>query len=142
MKRFMFAALALVVAMFSIDRFSAEAVSQEKKKKVEKSASPYVHAVIFYLKKDAPPKTDEKMIEDSHKLLAKIPTVRGVRAGHPAGKHTPKVAVTDYQLGLLVLFDNYEGLQTYLDHDLHTEYLKRYEKHVEKVLVYDFVDRK
>ena len=141
MKRMFCAAIAFVAGVIALQQFSGEASSQEKKKKVDKGPAPYVHAVIFYLKKDAPPKADERMIEDAHKLLAKIPSVRSVRAGHPAGKHT-KIAVTDYEVGLLVIFDNYEGLSTYLEHDLHNEYLKRHEKHIAKVLVYDFVDGK
>lgn len=142
MKLTMCAVIAAAVAVIAFQQFSGEAGSQEKKKKVEKAPAPYVHAVIFYLKKDAPKKADERMIEDAHKLLAKIPSVRSVRAGHPAAKHTPKIAVTDYQVGLLVIFDDADGLHTYIDHELHTEYVKRHEKHVEKVLVYDFVDRK
>jgi hypothetical protein len=64
-----------------------------------------------------------------------------VKAGLPADKSTPKVAVTDYQVGLLVLFDNYDGLKTYLDHPLHTKYVEKHEKHIEKVLVYDFLNQ-
>jgi hypothetical protein len=100
----------------------------------------YVHTVIFYLKKDAPKTEVEGLIRDSHKLLAKIPTVRSLSAGRPAAKATPKVAATDYQVGLLVTFDDYNGLKTYLDHPLHTEYLEKHSKHWEKVAVYDFVN--
>jgi hypothetical protein len=112
----------------------------EKPKAAKKA--PYVHNVIFYLKKDAPKDEVEKLIQDSHKLLGKIPTVRGLWAGRPAEKATPKVAVTDYAVGLLVLFDDYAGLQTYLDHPLHTEYLEKHGKHWERVSVYDFVNQK
>jgi len=106
------------------------------------AATPYVHTVIFYVKKDAPKGTLKGMIDDAPTLLGKIPTVKGLRIGPPAAKHTPKVAVTDYDLGLLVLFENYEGLKTYLEHPLHLEYVNRYEKHLDKVLVYDFAQGK
>ena len=53
-----------------------------------------------------------------------------------------KFAVTDFSVGLLVLFDDYDGLQTYLDHPLHTEYLEKHGKYWEKVPVYDFVNQK
>jgi hypothetical protein len=104
--------------------------------------APYVHAVIFYLKKDAPKDEGKAMIADAHELLAKIPTVRMVKIGPPATKGTPDVGVTDYQIGLLVLFDNYEGLKTYIDHPLHVKYVDNHKKHIEKVLVYDFENAK
>jgi len=99
----------------------------------------YVHTVIFYLKKDAPRGADKALIDDAFTLLARIPTVKGIRAGLPAEKATPDVAVKDYQVGLLVLFDDYEGLKTYLDHPDHVKFVEKHLKHVDKVLVYDFV---
>ena len=104
--------------------------------------APYVHCVIFYLKKDAPKDEAKALIADAHELLAKIPTVRLIKIGPPAEKSSPKVAVTDYQIGLLVLFDNYDGLKTYLDHDLHLKYVDKHMKHIDKVLVYDFQNEK
>jgi hypothetical protein len=101
----------------------------------------YVHSVIFYLKKDAPEGEVGKLIEDSHKLLAKIPTVRHLSVGRPAEKATPKYAITDFSVGLLVFFDDYDGLQKYLDHPLHAEYLEKHGKYWEKVPVYDFVNQ-
>lgn len=106
----------------------------------------YVHTVIFYLKKDAPKEEGQALIDDAFALLSKIPSVKGIRAGLPAGKATtpnekdPQVIVPkDYQVGLLVLFDNFDGLQTYIDHPLHVKYVDKHLKHVEKVMVYDFV---
>ncbi len=118
-----------------------EAEQDKKEKKAAKARAPYVHAVAIYLKKDAPQETAAGMIADAHALLAKIPAVKGVWAGRPADKHTPKYAVTDYQVGLLVLCENYEGLTAYLEHELHLEYVKRYDKHLEKVLVWDFLNQ-
>jgi hypothetical protein len=99
---------------------------------------PFVHTVFFYLKKDAPANEADALIADAQKLLAKIPTVRGIRAGKPATQGTP-IAVKDYQVGLLVQFDDAEGLHTYADHPLHKEYVSAHEKNWDKVLVYDFV---
>jgi hypothetical protein len=107
----------------------------------DKADAPYVHAVIFYLKKDAPKDEAKALIADASELLAKIPSVRSIKAGVPADKSTPKFAVTDYQVGLLVLFDNYDGLKTYIDHPLHQKYVEKHEKHIEKVLVYDFLNQ-
>jgi hypothetical protein len=107
----------------------------------EKPSASYVHSVVFYLKKDAPKGAVEGLIADAHSLLAKIESVRGLKVGRPAERATPDVAVTDYQVGLLVLFDDYEGLKRYLDHPKHKEYVDRHLKYVEKVLVYDFVNQ-
>jgi hypothetical protein len=101
----------------------------------------YVHTVIFYLKKDAPRGEAGALIKDAHQMLTKIPTVRRLSAGRPAEKATPDVAITDFQVGLLVHFDDYKGLQTYLDHPLHTEYVQKHKKYWEKVAVYDFINQ-
>jgi hypothetical protein len=103
--------------------------------------APYVHSVIFYLKKDTAPAKRDAMIADCHKVLGKVPTVRGIWAGEPAAKGTPDVAVKDYQVGLLVLFENYDGLKTYLDHPEHLKFVEIYGPSIEKVLVYDFADK-
>lgn len=103
-----------------------------------RKAPPLVHTVIFALKKDAPANEADALIADSQKLLAKIPSVREIRAGKPADKATP-IAAKDYQVGLLVLFDDADGLQTYLDHPLHKEYVANHEKNFEKVVIYDFL---
>jgi len=128
------AALAVVAAQVS------DAPAQEKKK--GKTKAPYVHTVIFYLKKGAPKDSISDLISDSHAMLAKIPSVKGLWAGRPAEKSTPKFAATDYDCGLLVLFENYEGLQEYLDHKLHTEFVEKHGKNFERVTVYDFINQK
>ena len=117
------------------------AASQKAAKGDGKADAPYVHAVIFYLKKDAPKNAEEQLIADCHKLLAKVPTVRRVSAGRPAAEATPNVAVTDYQVGLLVLFDDFAGLKTYLEHPLHTQFLERNGPHIQRVQVYDFLNQ-
>ena len=101
-------------------------------------APSYVHNVIFYLKKDTPPAKIESMLSDCHTILGKIPTVRGLWVGRPAAQATPDVAVKDYQAGLTILFDNYDGLKSYLDHPTHLKFVETYSPSIEKVLVYDF----
>ncbi len=106
-------------------------------------AAPFVHTVIFHLKKDAPAGTVEKIIEGCH-TLESIPTVRALKAGRPvsADDSTPKVASQDYQVGLVVLFDDAAGQKTYLTHETHLKFVKDYGQYFEKVLVYDFSDQK
>jgi hypothetical protein len=110
---------------------------RDRKIAVRKPA-PFVHTVIFHLKKDAPENATEAIIADTHKLLARIESVREIRAGRPADKGSPNAA-KDYQLGLLVLFDDADGLKTYLDHPLHKEFVSNHAKSFEKVIVYDFL---
>jgi hypothetical protein len=140
MRRIVAATAMTVISLFAL-AFGNDGQAQEKKQKKGAAKAPYVHAVIFHLKKESPKDAAENAIADVHKLLAKIPSVRGVWAGRPAEKSTPKFAVKDYDFGLLVLLDNYEGLQEYLDHALHTEYVEKHAKHFEKVTVYDFVNQ-
>ncbi|HMC87975.1 MAG TPA: Dabb family protein [Gemmataceae bacterium] len=106
--------------------------------------APFVHCVIFHLKKDAPAGEADQLIADAHELLRPIPSVRDLRAGKPAVKEKPDNAKTDYQVGLLVLFDDVEGLNTYLNHPRHLQYVERHGKHIDmtKLGVYDFVDQK
>jgi len=98
----------------------------------------FVHTVIFHLKTDAPANETDSVIADTQKLLARIPSVREIRAGRPAEKASDR-AVKDYQVGLLVLFDDVEGLHAYIDHPLHKEFVANHEKNFEKVVVYDFL---
>jgi hypothetical protein len=111
--------------------------------KADKPTGQFVHAVMFTLKKDAPAGAAEAMIADCHELLRPIPTVRDLRAGPPAEKASPN-AQTGYQVGLLVMFDNAEGLKTYLAHPLHDKFVERHlpKIDVEKLLVYDFANQK
>jgi hypothetical protein len=127
---------------------SSQVVQETLKVEVAKvgadKEAPYVHAVIFHLKKDAPEGEVQALITDAHELLRPIPTVRGLRVGRPAEKSSPNFAKKDYQVGLLVLFDDFEGLKTYLDHPRHLKYVEKHGKYLDtdKLLVYDFVDQK
>src|SRR4051794_29290145 len=75
-----------------------------------KSKGGYVHVVIFTMKKDAPAKAIDEAAADCHKMLAKISHVRLVKVGKPADKATPRFAKKDYDLALLVLVDDFDGL--------------------------------
>src|SRR5436190_8844585 len=65
--------------------------------------APYVHVVIFTLKKDAPSDALPNLIADCHEMLAKVPSVRSLRVGRPAEKGTPDLAKKNYDAALLVL---------------------------------------
>lgn len=102
---------------------------------------PYVHSVIVYFKKETPPAKVEACIADCHKVLAKIASVKSLWAGRPAEKATKDLAVKDFQVGLTLLFDNYEGLKAYEDDPAHVKFVETYLPVVEKILVYDVLNQ-
>jgi hypothetical protein len=107
-------------------------------------AATYVHVVTIPLMKDAPEDTGEKLIADCHILLGKIPSVRAVKAGRPAEKDSVDFVKKDYSVGLIVLFDDHDGLKAYLVHPLHLQLVEKYRKFIdfEHARVFDFVDGK
>jgi Stress responsive A/B Barrel Domain len=134
------AALATWAAVSS----SARTAGNDEGKAAADKTPPFVHCVIFYLNKDAPEGEADAMIADINELLRPIPSVRGLRAGKPAVKEKRDNAKTDFQVGLLVLFDNAEGLDTYIKHPQHVQFVEKHGKYIErqKLGVYDFVEQK
>jgi hypothetical protein len=110
----------------------------------EKQA-PYAHVVIFRMKENAPKDAVEKAIADCHELLAKIPSVRSVRAGRPAAKGTNEKGVPkmQYDFALLVLVEDADGLEAYLKHPLHLKFVEKHGPHFdrEKLQIFDFLDQ-
>jgi hypothetical protein len=121
----------------------ASAASADEAKSDKNGSAPYVHVVVFRMKEDAPKDAVEKAIADCRELLAKIPTVRTVRAGRPDAKGTPGVPKIQYDFALLVLFDDADGLKTYIDHPLHLKFLEKHGSYFdrEKLQVFDFLDQ-
>jgi hypothetical protein len=105
---------------------------------LKEAQAPFVHVVIFYLKQGTPAAETKKLMDDAHAMLNKVPGVRHLWVGKPEGNATPVVAVKDYTLGLMVLFDDANALQRYLTHADHKRFEDKYKDRLEKVLVYDF----
>lgn len=105
--------------------------------------APYVHVVIFRMKKDAPKDAVEKAIADCHESLAKIEGVRSVRAGRPAQMGTPDVPKMEYDFALLVLVDDAAGLQKYIEHPLHKKFVDKHGPFFDmtKLQVFDFMNQ-
>jgi hypothetical protein len=137
---------ALVIAAFaagsSFTGTAGTAIGPENP--VAEKGAPFVHCVIFHIKKDAPAGEAEALIADAHEMLSAIPSVRSLRAGKPAAKEKPDNARRDYQVGLLVLFNDLEGLSAYQIHPMHLKFVEKHGKYIEmeKLGVYDFVDQK
>jgi hypothetical protein len=112
--------------------------------RAEQKAAPFVHCVIFRMKKDAPADAVEQVIADCHKMLAKIRSVRSVRAGRPAKTGTDEKLKKPFDVGLLVLCDDAAGLKAYIDDPLHKQFVAKYGKYfdIEQLQVFDFEDQK
>ncbi len=135
--------VALAAAGLLLVGAAVRSAADKKDETPKKAKAPYVHTVIFTLKKDAPKEAEAAMIADCHLMLAKIPSVRQLRAGRPAEKGTPRLAKTDYNVALTICFDDYDGLMAYDKHDLHQQFVKKHLPNVdvEKLLVYDSEDQ-
>jgi hypothetical protein len=110
----------------------------------EQKSAPLVHCVIFRMKKDAPADAVDQVIADCHKMLAKIRSVRSVRAGRPAKTGTDEKLKKPFDVGLLVLCDDVAGLKAYIEDPLHKEFVAKHGKYfdIEQLQVFDFEDAK
>jgi hypothetical protein len=124
---------------------AACAVVAEEAKSDKKGQAPFAHVVIFRMKKDASKDAVETAIADCHDLLSKIPSVRSIRAGKPAVKATEEKGIPkmEYDFALLVLVEDSDGLEAYLKHPLHLEFVKKHGPHFdrEKLQIFDFLDQ-
>jgi hypothetical protein len=141
MKRQLLAVVALAVAGCLLA--GAAVYSAADKKDEASRKAPYVHTVIFTMKKDAPKEAEAELIADCHEMLAKIPSVRELRAGRPASKGTPELARKDFSVALTICFDDYDGLMAYDKHELHQKFVKKHLPNIQidKLLVYDSEDQ-
>ena len=91
------------------------------------------HVVLITL---ASPEDAEALIEDCHRLLPPIESVRTWWVGVPVD--TGREAVDDdYEVGLCVGFDDEEGLQAYLEHPLHLELVGIWRPKVDQFRIFD-----
>ena len=91
------------------------------------------HVVLITLEspRDAP-----ALIEDCHRLLPPIESVRTWWVGVPV--ETGREAVDDaYEVGLCVGFDDEEGLQAYLEDPLHLELVAAWRPKVDQFRIFD-----
>jgi TolA-binding protein len=97
----------------------------------------FVHAAILKLKKEDDAQV-QKIYDEAAKTLAKIDGVRGLWIGKRAENDTPELARKDYQLGLVVLLDDSDALQKFLDDPLRKQFTDKLADYWEKPAVYDF----
>ena len=97
----------------------------------------FVHTVYFWVKPETSAAAVEQLENDCRTLLSRIPTVRHVWAGKPAG--TPRDVVDNsYAVGLTVVLDDAAGHDVYQEHALHKEFIARNKPNWSRIQVYDF----
>lgn len=105
-------------------------------------ASPkYVHTVFFTLKPGTPDAEINGLVDDSCKLLTKVPSVRKIESGRRDINAAREVNDKDFQVGLVVYFDDKTGYDQYEVHPLHQELVKKYKAKIKSVRVCDFITK-
>lgn len=108
----------------------------QKKTLLAMKNAPYVHDVALKLKKDSPTEEVQSVLADLP-ALSKIATVRGIWFGVPAAIASPD-AVSNYDVGVTVLFDNAAGMQAYYADDIHKAFVLKHLKYWETPLIHDY----
>lgn len=96
----------------------------------------HTHIVFFWLEERADTAERQALVEDCHRLLAPIETVRNLTIGTPSDTQRP-IVDRSYDFALVVLFDDLAGHDTYQDHPLHHEFVEKHKMFWKKCLVYD-----
>lgn len=99
----------------------------------------YVHAVFFSFKEGTPHAEREALVADSIEQLSKIPSVRKIDSGPRDLQADRDVNVTDFDIGLVVYFDDKAGYDLYEKHPIHEEYVQKHRTNWAKVRVFDFI---
>ena len=97
---------------------------------------PLAHHVFFWLKNTGS-ESDRNLLISGIKTLEAIETVRTIHIGIPASTEKRDVVDNSYSVCELIFFDSVEGQNTYQDHPVHQEFVKKYSHLWSKVVVYD-----
>lgn len=104
------------------------------------SKATFVHVVLFKSKSGDPQAASAEILRDIQEMLVPLPTVKAIRVGRPAPTNTRPIVDANYDVGLLLLFEDQKGLQEYLDHPTHAEFARKHDTSCD-VRVFDFVPR-
>ncbi len=97
----------------------------------------FVHAVFFTFKPEVTHEQIEEFIRDCNRLK-QIPAVKKLDAGGRDTRLQRDVNVTDYQVGLVVYFNDKAGHDEYSNHPLHNELVAKHKEKWASVRVFDF----
>ena len=99
-----------------------------------------VHVVLFRLKPQLAAASREGLAQALSRATRNIPTIRRARIGArlTMGRPYEQLMSIDYSFAAILEFDDREGLQAYLDHDVHDELAQRFYASIDQALTYDF----
>lgn len=100
----------------------------------------FVHHVFFYLKNKGNAADKAKLLEGLN-MLAKVPNIKMVHIGTPAGT-TREVIEKTYDFSWLCFFDSPAEEEAYQKHPIHDDFRNNYSSLWEKVVIYDSVGPK
>ncbi|GAB3750815.1 Dabb family protein [Spirosoma pomorum] len=100
----------------------------------------FVHHVFFYLKNKGNAADKAKLLEGLN-MLAKVPNIKMVHIGTPAGT-TREVIEKTYDFSWLCFFDSPAQEEAYQKHPIHDDFRNNYSSLWEKVVIYDSVGPK
>jgi hypothetical protein len=102
-------------------------------------AGPYRHVVLFKFKADATPQQVQAVETAFAKLPSKIDSIRAYEWGTDV---SPEGKAEGFTHCFLVTFADKAGLENYLPHPAHQDFVKVLRPILDKVLVVDYVARR
>ena len=124
----------LLVAAFFASMFIASADHHEKGE--EAKAGPYRHVVCFKFKDDAKPEQIAAIEKAFAELPKKIDTITDFEWGTNV---SPENHAQGYTHCFIVTFEDKAGLEVYIPHKAHKEFVELLLPSLDKVFVIDFV---
>lgn len=96
------------------------------------------HIALFRLRSNLTQADREGLVRAFERALRDIPVIRGFRIGRRLtfGARYEQ-AVSDLRLAMIIDFDDFAGLRTYLDHPAHEDLGTRFNASIEQAVVYD-----
>ena len=105
----------------------------------EKSKTPLVHHVFFWLKNPGSTADRDRIVEGL-KTLRKIEAIKELRIGVVASTEKRDVVDNSWGVSELMFFEDLAGQAIYQDHPIHQQFIKDCSHLWEKVIVYDAID--
>ena len=107
--------------------------------KPEKSKTPLVHHVFFWLKNPGSVADRDRIVEGL-KTLRKIDAIKELKIGVVASTEKRDVVDNSWAVSELMFFEDIAGQAIYQDHPIHQKFIKDCSHLWEKVIVYDAID--
>lgn len=123
----------------SVALAASTAVSIATPTQPEKSKTPLVHHVFFWLKNPGSVADRDRIIEGL-KTLRKIEAIKELRIGVIASTEKRDVVDNSWGVSELMFFEDLAGQAIYQDHPIHQKFIKDCSHLWDKVIVYDAMD--